>query len=219
VKKLIQGIIEFKQKKHPSYKDTFAKLALGQRPDVLFIACSDSRVAVNVFASTDPGDLFVVRNVGNMVPPSGLLGVSISDESELAALEFAILNLKVKDIIICGHSECGAMHAVCAGREKLEPPHLRSWLAHAEPALHTLNQSDRFSEIGLERHNRLSKINVLQQVGNLKTYPMVAERVANGTLQIHGWWFDIAQAEVFFYDSNDDQFLPFDENTLKKLKI
>lgn len=216
MKKLIQGIIDFRKSKSPSYKETFAQLALGQRPDALFIACSDSRVAVNVFASTDPGDLFVVRNVGNMIPPSGLLGVSISDESEMAALEFALTQLAVKHIIICGHSECGAMVAALKGRDHVSSPHLRSWLAHAEGGLTKLNTTQLFADPALAPHNRLSQLNVLEQIEHLKTYTLVRERTETKQLQLHGWWFDIAKAEVFFFDEQSSRFLPFDDSALAK---
>lgn len=219
MRKLIQGIIDFKKSKSPSYKETFAQLALGQRPDALFIACSDSRVAVNVFASTDPGDLFVVRNVGNMIPPSGMLGVSIGDESEMAALEFALTTLSVRHIIICGHSECGAMIATLNGRDKVIPPHLRSWLAHAEGGLAQLSSSKLFADKGLAPHNRLSQFNVLQQLDHLKSYPLVRERIQAGTLQLHGWWFEIAKAEVFYYDSESSNFLSFDERAFAKFNL
>src|SRR3954471_16096395 len=105
MRKLIRGIVDFRQNVRPKVKDTFAQLALGQRPDTLFIACSDSRVVPNLFASSDPGDLFVIRNVGNLIPPCGEKGRSTSDESEAAAIEFALLNLTVTEIVICGHSE------------------------------------------------------------------------------------------------------------------
>ena len=128
MKKLVKGIIDFRKHVRPSYRETFARLALGQSPDTLFIACSDSRVAPNVFASTDPGDLFVIRNVGNLVPPcGGEHGRSTADESEAAAIEFAVMNLGVSDVIICGHSECGAMQALLNGREKVQTPNLKSW--------------------------------------------------------------------------------------------
>src|SRR4051812_40341649 len=119
MKKLRQGIVDFRKSRRPEYAATFARLALGQAPDALFVACSDSRVVPNLFASTEPGDLFVLRNVGNIVAPCGAHGASESDESEGAALEFAILSLKVNDVIVCGHSECGAMRALTEGREKL----------------------------------------------------------------------------------------------------
>src|SRR3954469_11988081 len=102
MKKLLHGIIDFRRKTLPGYQETFARLALGQKPDALFITCSDSRVAVNVFASTDPGDLFVIRNVGNMIPPCNHKdGIFLNDESEAAAVEFALDNLNVSHVVIC----------------------------------------------------------------------------------------------------------------------
>src|SRR5947207_10580140 len=117
MKKLVQGIVEFRRNVRPDYRDRFARWALGEAPYTLFIACSDSRVVPNLFASADPGDLFVIRNVGNLIPPAGSDGVSPSDASEAAAIEFALVNLAVTDIVVCGHSECDAMHALLNGRE------------------------------------------------------------------------------------------------------
>ncbi len=111
MRKLVQGIVEFRRSRRPDYAETFSRLALRQKPDALYIACSDSRVQANVFASTEPGDLFVVRNPGNLVSPAGADGKSLSDESEAAAIEFALDVLEVRDIIVCGHSGCGAMAA------------------------------------------------------------------------------------------------------------
>ena len=112
MKKLVQGIVDFRKSLTKEKRALFAKLALGQKPDALFITCSDSRVAPNVFASSNPGDVFVLRNVGNLIPP-----VTASDQeaSASSALEFAVLALKVSDIIVCGHSECGAMQALAYG--------------------------------------------------------------------------------------------------------
>src|SRR5579859_6420974 len=109
MKKLIQGIIQFHETRRLGLEEAFSKLALSQKPDALFIACSDSRVAANVFASTDPGDLFVLRNVGNLVPPYGNPGGT----GTAAAVDFAVEKLGVRNIIVCGHSDCGAMHAHC----------------------------------------------------------------------------------------------------------
>src|SRR5438067_7318172 len=112
MKKLIRGIVEFRKNVRSGYRETFAHLALGQAPDALLIACSDSRVVPNLFASANPGDLFVIRNVGNFVPPAGGDGGSWNDGSEAAGIEFALSKLPVTDIIVCGHSECGAMQAL-----------------------------------------------------------------------------------------------------------
>lgn len=210
--KLAKGIIEFRRNLSPERRENFARLAIGQKPDALFIGCSDSRVAVNVFASTDPGDLFVIRNVGNMVPPCGADGRSSADESEAAAIEFSLGTLGVKDIIICGHSECGAMQALTSGREKLGAPNLREWLRHGETALCECRAHSEGLGAGLPAHNQLSQFNVLQQLEHLKTYPLVRERLAAGTLRLHGWWFELSRAEVYAYDEAQGKFRVFDED-------
>lgn len=209
MRKLVRGIVEFRKRALQSYREKFAQLALGQSPDTLFIACSDSRVAANVFASTEPGDLFVIRNVGNMIPCCGDDGHSSADESEAAAIEFAILNLNVRHIIVCGHSECGAMHAILRGRNQLTSPHLRAWLRHGEPSLKSIeNHTGDLSPV-----NKLSQLNVLQQVEHLKSYPVVRERMEQGKLQLHPWWFELAGASVYSYNEEQKKFVMIDENT------
>jgi carbonic anhydrase len=210
LKKLINGIVEFRRNARPGYKETFAKLALGQSPDSLLIACSDSRMAVNVFASTEPGDLFVVRNVGNMIAPCDDRGTTLGDESEAAAVEFATLALNVSDIIVCGHSECGAMRALLNEEKSLPAPHLYSWLRHAEGALAKLRDGVRMKD-ELALHNHLSQLNVLEQIEHLSTYPTVRERIQQGKLDIHGWWFDIAKANVLAYEKEEGRFVVIDE--------
>jgi carbonic anhydrase len=202
MRKLILGIIEFHRERRDSVKDTFAKLALGQKPDALFIACSDSRVAVNIFASTDPGDLFVVRNAGNLVSPPA---ASSSDESEVAAIEFALDSLKVGHLIVCGHSDCGAMKALCRGRNELKLPHLKSWLRHGDEALRRVKEKGRvLSEP--EEVNEVSRQNVLVQIGHLRSYPQVARLEKEGRLALHGLWFDIQNTDVYYADPRDGQF-------------
>src|SRR6266478_4438632 len=127
MRKLVRGIVDFRNRVRPIARATFARLALGQKPDVLFIACSDSRVAVNVFASTEPGDLFVIRNPGNLIAPCGKDGRSVNDDAEAAAIEFATLVLNVADVIVCGHSECGAMRMLLGDYHELPAPHLKDW--------------------------------------------------------------------------------------------
>lgn len=207
MKKLVKGIIEFRQKVLPEYREKFVQLAKGQSPDSLFITCSDSRVAPNWFASTDPGDLFVIRNVGNLIPSCGEDGHSTADESEAAAIEFAIMNLNVSDVIICGHSDCGAMHALLNGREKVKAPNLNAWLRHGEPSLNRLNASGT-----QDKHvNTLSQINVLQQIEHLLSYPIVKERVASKQLRVHGWWFELSTANVYSFDQKTGDFVLIDE--------
>jgi len=216
MKKLIQGIVEFRRNAQPGYREKFARLALGQAPDTLFIACSDSRVVPNLFASADPGDLFVIRNVGNLVPPAGSDGLSRHDGSEAAAIEFALAKLEVTDIIICGHSECGAMQALLSGREAVQPFHLRSWLRHGDRALAELAQNQHPNPL-LAPHNQLSQLNVLSQVENLKTYPLLRERIQAGRLRLHAWWFELGNADVYAYNQSLGRFVVIDEAEAERL--
>lgn len=215
MKKLLKGIIEFRQNVQDSYREKFAKLALEQHPDCLFVACSDSRVVPNTFASTDPGDLFVLRNIGNLIPRCGHDGHAAAvDESAGAAIEFAIINLNVTDIVICGHSECGAMKAMLDGRQNVTgAPNLRGWLRHAEPSL---NQLQTLSE-GMSEVNALSQFNVLQQIENLRSYASVRERLADGRLKIHGWWFELKTANVYAFDESKGQFTLIDEKAADRM--
>jgi len=210
VKKLLRGIVEFRKNVRPGYRETFAQLALGQKPDALFIACSDSRVVPNLFASTEPGDLFVIRNVGNIIAPCGADGRSLSDESEAAAIEFSTLVLNVSDIIVCGHSECGAMRALFQGADSIPAPHFHDWLRHAHGPLRKVREGVRMKgEMPL--HDHLSQLNVLEQLHHLRSYPTVSDRLREGRLHLHAWWFDIAAAEVLAYEEGEGRFVVIDE--------
>lgn len=208
MRKLIRGIIDFRRNRRPGYQETFARLALGQAPDALFIACSDSRVAANVFASTEPGDLFVLRNVGNLIPRANESGVPDRDSSVAAAIEFSSIGLRVRDIVVCGHSECGAMRALTEGRDMA--PSLSAWLTHAQEPLRKLKAGARMNA-ELEPHNHLSQLNVLQQLEHLRSYPIIRDRVRDGNLRLNAWWFDIAQAEVLAYEEGAGRFVVIDE--------
>jgi carbonic anhydrase len=185
MKKLIQGILQFRQTKREGLTETFAKLALGQKPDALFIACSDSRMAVNVFASTDPGDLFVLRNVGNLAPPYGHPGGT----GTAAAVDFAVDNLRVRDIIVCGHSNCGAIAALCQGRDALPDGPLKSWL-----------EMGGDGDAAGSDPSDASRRNVLRQLEHLRGYPSVIRAMAGRGLRLHGMWFDIRRLDVLYYE-------------------
>ncbi|WP_042278877.1 carbonic anhydrase [Candidatus Protochlamydia sp. R18] len=206
MKKLIQGIADFRQGLTEESRHLFANLALGQTPDVLFIACSDSRVVPNLFASTNPGDLFVLRNIGNLIPPYSV----DSDNSALAAIEFSIFSLNVPDIIVCGHSECGAMRALIEGIQGNCCSHLQSWLKHGENSLNLVRNGMTINP-SLSEHNQISQINVLQQIEHIKSYPFIRERLDKNELRIHGWWFNIAHADVYCYKEDLNQFVLIDE--------
>lgn len=218
MRKLIRGITDFRRNVLDGYRETFARLALGQSPDSLFIACSDSRVVPNLFASTDPGDLFVVRNVGNLIPPSREDGQSIGDESEAAAIEFSILTLNVSSIVICGHSECGAMQGLLAGRQNITAPNLRSWLQYGDNSLKKFHEGFIIDK-NLKLHNQLSQINVLEQKKNLETYPIVQEKIRQNKLKIYCWWFDIASADVYSFNEAEGRFKILDDEEAERLLL
>jgi carbonic anhydrase len=216
MKKLLRGIVDFRRNVRPKVKETFAHLALGQRPDTLMVACSDSRVVPNLFASSDPGDLFVVRNVGNLIPPCDAHGRASTDKAEGAAIEFALTNLPVTDVVICGHSECGAMKALNLGRTHVDAPALRSWLRHGEDSVRRRAQYPTLDQ-GLADYDFLSQVNVLEQLQHVRTYPVVRERIARGDLRLHGWWFDIREANVYEYEESEGRFRLIDEEHAQEL--
>lgn len=207
MKKLIQGIVEFRKGLTQESRDLFARLALGQKPDSLFIACSDSRVVPNLFASTDPGDLFVLRNIGNLIPPASS---EFEETSAQAAIEFSIFSIGVSDIVICGHSECGAMRALAGQLDTGCCPHLTSWLKYGKAALDRVRGGEVL-DTTLSEHNQISQANVLQQMEHIMSYPFVRERVEQGKLRVHGWWFDIARADVYCYEQSLNRFELIDQ--------
>ena len=214
--KLISGIVDFRNNSLEGYRTKFSNLAQGQSPDTLMIACCDSRVAPNVFASTNPGDLFVVRNIGNLVCPCHVSDPDSQQDSTAAAIEFALHGLNVKDIIICGHSECAAIGAVINGRSSEDEPHMQAWLRYAEPSYAKFKSGFRLnSELPL--HNEVSQINVLQQLEHLKTYSLVQKHMAEGTLRVHGWWFDLATADVHYYEESAKNFLLVDDTSAARI--
>lgn len=209
MQKLLQGVLTFRRHMFSAYRDLFERLASGQEPEALFITCSDSRVVPNLITATDPGDLFVLRNIGNIIPP---FDPQDRDNAEAAALEYALSVLRVKDIVICGHSACGAMRAACLPQSH-SLSHVRSWLRHVDPALELLRQHERvLSQTGPlsepARIDLLSELSVLTQLKHIKTYPLAMERLQSGDLHLHGWFFEIDSAQLYTYNPVEEQFLP-----------
>jgi carbonic anhydrase len=216
MQKLLNGIVDFRKNSLENYRANFSRLVKGQSPDALMIACCDSRVAPNVFASSNPGDLFVVRNIGNLVCPCHITDPDSQQDSTAAAIEFALHGLNVKDIVICGHSECAAISAVINGRRSEDEPHMQSWLRYAEPSYARFKAGFTLNS-GLPVHNEVSQINVIQQLDHLKTYSLVKQHMEKGTLRVHGWWFDLATANVYYFDDLVKEFLLIDETSAAKI--
>jgi carbonic anhydrase len=182
----------------------------------LFVGCSDSRVVPNLFASTEPGDLFVIRNVGNLVAPKRDGPAVPGGNSVAAAVEFSTAVLHVTDIVVCGHSDCGAMRALIDPAKRSGLPQIGEWLTHAEPAVARLAAGERLNP-ALSPMNNLAQLNVLAQLEHLKTYPVVQAGLAAGSLRLHGWYFDIGGAEVSAYEPDQNKFVLIDEAEAERI--
>jgi carbonic anhydrase len=202
MQKLIQGIHQFRTEDFRPLQGLFEQLAKGQNPETLFITCSDSRIDPNLLTRSQPGDLFILRNAGNIVPPHGP-----ASGGEAATIEFAVAGLGVKDIIICGHSHCGAMKGLLEPESVASLPAVASWLAYAEPTRRIVHENYAHLE-GERLVTATVGENVLVQLENLRTLPSVAARLIRGDLHLHGWVYKIETGEVFAYDSSNGQFIP-----------
>jgi carbonic anhydrase len=206
MQKLVQGIHEFQQNAFANQKRLFERLSKGQQPLALFITCSDSRINPNLITQTDPGELFIMRNAGNIVPPYGAVR-----GGEAATIEYAISVLKVKDVIICGHSLCGAMGAILNPSSTNELPAVREFLYHAEATARIIKEN--YAHITDEQARLTATVeeNVLVQLENLRTHPCVAAAVMRGDLKLHGWVYKFETGQVFAYQPDQGQFLPIEE--------
>ncbi len=202
MQKLVDGIHHFQANTFSSEREFYARLAEGQSPETLFITCSDSRINPNLLTSTRPGELFILRNAGNIVPPYGA-----ANGGEGATIEYAVAALGVKDIIVCGHSHCGAMKGLLEPDGLAELPAVRSWLGHAESTRRVMRENYAQLE-GPALVTATVQENVLAQLENLRTHPAVAARIARGALHLHGWVYKIETGEVFSYDHAEGQFVP-----------
>lgn len=210
MEKLIEGVHKFRREEFGRYRELFARLSReGQNPHTLFITCSDSRVLAELVTNSQPGDLFVVKNAGNIVPPAQVTG---STNSTAAAIEFAVESLGVSDIVVCGHTQCGAMAALLDGLPcPAATPHLAAWLDVAGKVREVI--ATRYAALSdpVARATAAAEENVLFALENLRTYPSVASRLAGGGLRLHGWMFKIATAELYAYDPARNEFVSFDQ--------
>ncbi|KYF60618.1 carbonic anhydrase [Sorangium cellulosum] len=202
MQKLATGLHKFHAEVCRTHEDLFKNLARGQRPEALFITCSDSRINPNLITQTEPGDIFIVRNVGNIVPPYGA-----SNGSEAAAIEFAVAHLEVKHIIVCGHTLCGAMRGLLDPGSLEEMPGVKSWLQHAELTRRLVQENYPHIE-GEDRLTITVEENVLAQIENLRTHPTVRARLARGELSLYAWVFKIKTGQVFQFEASSGQYTP-----------
>ncbi|MEA5511993.1 carbonic anhydrase [Crocosphaera sp. UHCC 0190] len=203
MKKLIEGLKEFQTGYFSSHRELFEELSHGQHPRILFITCSDSRIDPNLITQAQVGELFVIRNAGNIIPPFGA-----ANGGEGAAIEYAVSALNIDQVIVCGHSHCGAMKGLLklsSLEEKM--PLVHNWLKHAEATRQVIK--DNYSNLeGEELLEVTVAENVLTQLENLQTYPVIRSRLHQGNLSLHGWIYRIETGEVFEYDVISHDFIP-----------
>ena len=201
MRKLLKGLHKFQSSYFPANHEVFEELADGQKPRVLFITCSDSRIVPHLITQSGVGELFVVRNVGNLVPPFGA-----ANGGEGAAIEYAIHALGIEQVIICGHSNCGAMKGLLQ-IEKLrtEMPLVHEWLRHAESTRRLIQEN--YADVEGEELIAITMAeNVVTQIENLKTYPVIRSKLHQNKMSIYGWIYDIETGEVLTYNPETDDF-------------
>lgn len=210
IERIIQGNLHFRRAILPSMAPVFSKLAFQQDPSVLLIACADSRLVPTRILASEPGEVFEVRTVGNLVAPAvAATGVSSGDVSEAAAIEYAAGVLDIQDVVVLGHSSCGAMSALLKGKEKLgDAINLTSWLSHGMAAL---ERGELEYAPSLGAADRLSQANVLVQMEHITTYPIVRDKVSKGTIEVHGAWLDVGTGDLHLFDREQRRFCLLDE--------
>ncbi|GIW98282.1 MAG: carbonic anhydrase [Pirellulaceae bacterium] len=203
MQKLVEGIHKFQETIFSSQRELFERLERGQEPLALFITCSDSRIDPSLLTQTEPGELFIMRNAGNIVPPYGAIF-----GGEAATIEFAVSVLKVKDIILCGHSHCGAMKGLLHPETLDSLPAVKQWLTHAESTARIIRENYQHIKEETPLLTATVEENVLVQLENLRTHPSVAAALARGELKLHGWVYKFETGQVFGFDAQENQFVP-----------
>jgi len=204
MEKVISGFVRFTSSPYNDRKQLFTELASGQSPEVLFITCADSRVDPNLLTQSEPGDLFIIRNAGNIVPPHAKTAGGVT-----ASIEFAVAALGVKHIVVCGHSDCGAMKGALnpAGLDGL--PHVQEWLDHSRAAVDVVKA--KYGQATQAELSNVTEENVLLQMQHLKTHPAVVSRLSTGEVDLHGWVYDIEHGTVVAFDEAQNLFIPVEE--------
>jgi carbonic anhydrase len=192
--------------KRTRYSERFAALAHGQEPAALFVTCSDSRVVPSLVSLSKPGELFVVRNIANIIPPSS--EAETADASAASAVWYALEVLKINDVIVCGHSGCGGIKAALAGPPPFRP--LQRWLAPAARAVAAWRERGPLDP-NIPDFDQVSQISTLQQLENLESYDHVRAKVESGDVRLHAWWFDIPTARLLAYSKESRRYVPIME--------
>lgn len=211
--RIIQGVFDFQQRVFQSKRSLFARLSSGQRPLALFITCSDSRINPNLLTQTEPGELFILRNAGNLVPPA-----DAPPNGEAATVEYAVQQLHVRDIVLCGHSQCGAMAGLVAPEAVTHMPAVAAWLKLGEESIRRAKALHPQTE-GPELLQAVIEQNVLVQMEHLQTLPSVRDATEAGRLRLHSWVYGFERGEVTAYDPESRQFIPLSVAHVEKLAV
>jgi carbonic anhydrase len=204
---IIDGVLRFQREVYPNEEALYHELSLGQQPQAIFIGCADSRIVPEVLTQQGPGSLFTIRNAGNIVPPGGPEPGGVT-----AGIEFGVAVLGIPDLVICGHSSCGAMTAILRGPQKLEKlPAVARWLHYADRA-RDIVQSEYEGADEETKLNALVAENVICQLGNILTHKVVADAVSRKQLRLHGWVYDIGSGGVQTYDARVGKFVPLGDD-------
>ncbi len=201
MKKLLRGLHKFQSEIQPTRKRFFEELAKGQNPDAIFITCSDSRVDPSLITQTQPGQLFTIRNAGNIVPPAG------EGSGEEASIEYGIDVLKIRDIVVCGHSQCGAMQGLLKPETLTELPSVAKFLKHAEDTKRILDSNYREQDFECILNITIQE-NVLVQLEHVRGLPCVQEALKKGEVTLHAWTYKIETGVIYAYDPEEEEFTP-----------
>lgn len=201
MQKLVDGVHRFQQDVFSTHESFFKRLVDGQQPLALFITCSDSRIDPNMITQTEPGELFILRNAGNIIPP-----YASSCSGEAATIEYAVAVLGVNDIIVCGHSHCGAMGALLNPQQMVDLPAVQGWLGHAEATSRIIKENYGHIEDPVAKLTATVEENVLVQLENLRTHPSVLAAIGRKTLRLHGWVYKFETGQVFAFNPHLGQF-------------
>ncbi|MEW4486547.1 carbonic anhydrase [Thalassoglobus sp. JC818] len=208
MQKLVEGIHQFQATSFSQQQKLFETLAEGQHPLALFITCSDSRIDPNQLTQTKPGELFILRTAGNIVPPYGSVFAG-----EAATIEYAVTALNIRDIIVCGHSHCGAMGGLLKPEAVESMPAVKSYLKFAESTRRIVEENYKHLTDPAKRLTLTVEENVLVQLESLRTHPSVAAALSRGDLKLHGWVYKFETGEVFTYDPSKNEFVGLGEAT------
>lgn len=201
--RLLEGVVRFRNEEFLEHQNLFSTLGDNQDPHTLFIGCADSRVVPNLITNTLPGELFVVRNIANLVPH---YRISSEFAATTAAIEYAVVVLEVENIVVCGHSNCGGCSALYLPEEKLNKiPNVKKWLELAAPIKKQVLEEGKYED-EKRRNLRTELLNVVEQLKHLLSYPFIKERFERGQIKLYGWYYVIETGDVYDYDFDSKEF-------------